>query len=145
METRDPALPRRCTFTPSDWHVLAGFWHPVCFSTEVTPAKPLGARLLDEELVLYRSGARVVAARDLCLHRGVPLTLGWMDKEEIVCAYHGFRYGAGGQCTAVPAQPGLAIPKSSACRPTGRRKNTGWCGFAWPPRPASRCRTGPNW
>jgi len=111
METRDSALPRRCTFTPSDWHVLAGFWHPVCFSSEVTAAKPLGAVLLDEELVLYRSAGQVVAARDLCLHRGVPLTLGWMEKDEIVCAYHGFRYGAGGQCTAVPAQPGLAIPK----------------------------------
>lgn len=25
-------LPRNCTFSESDWHVLAGFWHPVAYS-----------------------------------------------------------------------------------------------------------------
>jgi vanillate O-demethylase monooxygenase subunit len=108
-------LPRRCTFAPEDWAVLADFWHPVCFSDEVGP-RPRAVTLLDEELVLYRAAGRIVAARDLCLHRGVPLSLGWVEGDEIVCAYHGFRYGADGRCTGVPAQPKLPIPPKLCLR-----------------------------
>jgi phenylpropionate dioxygenase-like ring-hydroxylating dioxygenase large terminal subunit len=110
METPVLDLPRRCTFAPEDWAVLADFWHPVCFSDQVSATKPTTAILLDEEMVLYRAGGAVVAARNLCLHRGVPLSLGWIEGEEIVCAYHGFRYGAGGKCTFVPAQSRLPVP-----------------------------------
>lgn len=70
----------------------------------------MAAVLLDQQLALYRSSGGVVAARDLCIHRGVPISLGWVEGGELVCAYHGFRYGSNGQCTRVPAQPGYAIP-----------------------------------
>ena len=30
----------------SDWHILAGFWHPVAFSTELEDG-PVASRLLD--------------------------------------------------------------------------------------------------
>jgi phenylpropionate dioxygenase-like ring-hydroxylating dioxygenase large terminal subunit len=91
--------------------VLANYWHPVCLSTDLTPKKPLPVILLDEELVLYRTGTKLVAARDLCIHRGVPISMGWMEDDEIVCPYHGFRYGPDGQCTRVPAQADAVIPK----------------------------------
>ncbi len=111
MTTLPPPLPRNCTYAETDWRVLAGYWHPVALSSAVGGAKPLAVVLLDVELVLYRAGGTVVAARDLCLHRGVPLSMGWIEGEEIVCAYHGFRYGPRGECTTVPAQPKAAIPK----------------------------------
>jgi phenylpropionate dioxygenase-like ring-hydroxylating dioxygenase large terminal subunit len=103
--------PRNCTFTPSDWTVVSEFWHPVCFSSDIGTVKPLAVKLLDEELILYRAGGRVVAAKDICIHRGVPLSFGWIEGEEVVCAYHGFRYGADGQCTRIPAQPDAVIPR----------------------------------
>jgi phenylpropionate dioxygenase-like ring-hydroxylating dioxygenase large terminal subunit len=111
LNPTDPKLPRNCTYAESDWRVLSQYWHPVALASQVHGPKPLAVKLLDVELVLYRAGGTVVAARDLCLHRGVPLSLGWIEGEEIVCAYHGFRYGPKGQCTAVPAQPDSAIPK----------------------------------
>lgn len=106
-----PKLPRGCTFAAADWAVLSEYWHPVCFSTDIGTEKPLPIKLLDEELILYRAAGRVVAAKDLCIHRGVPLSFGWLEKDEVVCAYHGFRYGADGQCTRIPAQPDAVIPK----------------------------------
>ncbi len=110
--TPPPAtLPRKCSYAPADWAALADFWHPVCYSSDLGGTKPLAVVLLDEELVLYRAGGRVVAAKDLCIHRGVPLSLGWLEGEEVVCAYHGFRYGADGQCTRIPAQPETPIPR----------------------------------
>jgi phenylpropionate dioxygenase-like ring-hydroxylating dioxygenase large terminal subunit len=65
----------------------------------------VAARLLDEDLVVYRTSADVVVARDICLHRGTRLSLGSVDGDELVCGYHGWRYGLGGRCTRIPSQP----------------------------------------
>ena len=97
-------LPVGCTFSESDWRVLADYWHPVAFSRDVASA-PVRARLLDVDLVVYRTSKGVVVARNLCLHRGSELTQGHLEGDELVCAYHGFRYGPEGQCTRIPSQP----------------------------------------
>jgi vanillate O-demethylase monooxygenase subunit len=102
-------LPRGCTFAEPDWRALAPFWYPVAFSREITD-KPYAARLLDERVVLYRiSDGSVVAARDICYHRGVPLSLGHVEGDEIICKYHGLRYAPSGRCTCIPAHPNGAI------------------------------------
>lgn len=104
-------LPRNCTFSPTDWQVLAPFWYPVAFSSEVTAEKPYGTRLLDERLVIYRvSDGTVVVARDLCLHRGAPLSLGWIEDDRLTCPYHGVQYDRTGQCACIPAEPNATIP-----------------------------------
>ena len=103
-------LPKNCTFDADDWAILATFWYPVALTREVTIA-PVSARLLDEQLVVYRSGDSIVIARDLCPHRGVPLSLGTGDGEGIRCAYHGLRFAAGGQCVGIPAHPNGSIPR----------------------------------
>lgn len=109
--TRPTLLPHHCTFAESEWRALARHWFPIAYSDEVVD-RPLARALLDQPLIVYRTtGGQIVVARDLCIHRGVPLRLGWQEGDELVCAYHGFRYGAGGQCTKVPAQPDLPIPK----------------------------------
>ncbi|OMF24009.1 aromatic ring-hydroxylating dioxygenase subunit alpha [Paenibacillus sp. FSL H8-0259] len=101
-------LPRDCTFSPEDWHILAQYWYPVARADEVQD-KPVPVKLLDMKLVLYRSEGKVVIARDLCFHRGAPLSKGWVENGEIVCPYHGFRYNCEGKCTAVPAHPSSKI------------------------------------
>jgi len=110
-------LPRDCTFSASDWETLAPFWYPVAFAHEVTE-QPLAVRLLDERVVVYRiSGGTLVAAKDICCHRGVPLSLGRVEGDEIVCAYHGLRYDPSGKCTSIPAHPSGAISPRLRLRP----------------------------
>lgn len=100
--------PRDCTFSPDDWQVLADCWHPVAYADAIID-KPYGTKLLDLDLVVYRTSKGVVVAKDICLHRGAQLSLGWMEGDEIVCGYHGFRYSFDGRCTQVPAHPTLPI------------------------------------
>ncbi len=102
-------LPDNCTFSESDWGVLSAYWHPVAYCDEVKE-KPVLIRLLDEEIVLYRTSTGVTAAKDLCLHRGTPLSIGEVKGDEIVCPYHGYRYNSQGKCTLVPAHPESPIP-----------------------------------
>lgn len=102
-------LPRDCSFSKSDWMALAPHWFPVAFSHEVTD-KPYAARLLDERVVVYRlTNGTIKAAKDICFHRGAPMSLGYMQGDEIVCRYHGLRYNETGQCTCIPAHPNGAI------------------------------------
>jgi phenylpropionate dioxygenase-like ring-hydroxylating dioxygenase large terminal subunit len=79
-------------------------WHPVARSGDLGAA-PLAVRLLDRPLVLWRSSGGVSAFYDLCIHRGTPLSLGWVDGDCLVCAYHGWHYGPGGECTRIPSLP----------------------------------------
>jgi vanillate O-demethylase monooxygenase subunit len=102
-------VPRACTFDPDDWRIIARFWYPIALATEVGEA-PLGVRLLDQPLVVYRIDGETVVADDICPHRGVPLSLGRGDDRGITCAYHGFRFGAAGRCVDVPAHPRAKIP-----------------------------------
>lgn len=46
---------------------------------------------------------KVFALRDLCPHRGIPLSYGRFDGHEVECCYHGWRFDRTGCCTAIPS------------------------------------------
>ncbi len=106
---KHPRLPRNCTFDAHDWDILSRYWHPVAFSAELDD-KPMSTMLLDEPLVLYRSRGTAVAARDVCPHRGAPLSHGWVENGNLVCPYHGLAYDGTGRCQHIPSQPDGPIP-----------------------------------
>jgi phenylpropionate dioxygenase-like ring-hydroxylating dioxygenase large terminal subunit len=83
---------------------LRHYWYPVALSGEVTD-RPVAATILDEPVALWRAEGKVVAFRDLCIHRGSRLSLGWIDGDNLVCGYHGWRYNAEGACTRIPSLP----------------------------------------
>ena len=57
---------------------------------------PLGVRLLGERWMLARLGGELVAMRDRCPHRLVPLSAGRIVGDQVECAYHGYRFDATG-------------------------------------------------
>jgi phenylpropionate dioxygenase-like ring-hydroxylating dioxygenase large terminal subunit len=137
-------LPRDCTFAESDWRVLANFWYPVAVADRIK-TQPVSVTLLDQKLVLYRTSQGVVAANDVCLHRGVPLSMGWIENDAIVCRYHGFRYNAQGRCVEIPAHPGAAIPPKLCLKtyPTDERYGLIWACLSG--RPAAPLPALPEW
>ena len=94
-------------FEDQDWRILAQHWYPVARVQDVT-STPQQVVLLDVKMALYRTeSGNIHLVRDICPHRGVPLTKGWVEGENIVCPYHGLQYNAEGQCVKIPAQPEL--------------------------------------
>jgi len=66
-------------------------WHPVMFADEVAD-RPVHADLLGEPLVVWRgAGGALRVMSDACVHRGTALSLGWVQGDELACAYHGWR------------------------------------------------------
>lgn len=93
--------------------VLLNDWHVVAYAPDLPEGQPRAVRLLDEDIVLWRVGERVHAWRDLCLHRGTRLSLGSVQGETLVCAYHGWTYNTEGRCIRFPAHP-TQIPPAKA-------------------------------
>jgi phenylpropionate dioxygenase-like ring-hydroxylating dioxygenase large terminal subunit len=102
-------IPQNCTFTPSDWQILSRFWYPIALQGEILD-QPIAITLLDQPLVIWRSPSGISVADDRCPHRGIPLSMGHMLGENLVCPYHGLHYNATGQCTQIPAHPGATVP-----------------------------------
>jgi phenylpropionate dioxygenase-like ring-hydroxylating dioxygenase large terminal subunit len=90
--------------------VLVNDWHPVIRSDALLSGKPVGARLLGEDLVLWRAGDQICAWQDLCAHRGTRLSLGSVKDTSLACPYHGWVYDASGQCIHFPAHPEQVPP-----------------------------------
>jgi phenylpropionate dioxygenase-like ring-hydroxylating dioxygenase large terminal subunit len=96
---------------------LAMFWHPVCTREELDEANGgvLAVRLLGRELVVADVGSGELAClADRCLHRSTRLSVGTVDDGAIRCAYHGWRWDAGGRCVEIPSAPDAPIP-ARAC------------------------------
>lgn len=93
--------------------VLLNDWHVVAYVPDLPVGKPVAVRLLDEDLVLWRVNGRTHAWRDLCVHRGTKLSLGRVEHNTLVCAYHGWGYNEEGRCVRFPAHPNQQPPAAA--------------------------------
>src|SRR5688500_5318555 len=91
-------------------------WHPVARDRDLAEGGVLAARLLGEDLVLWRAGGQAHAWQDLCVHRGAKLSLGRVDGQRLACAYHGWAYGGDGRCVHIPAHPEQSPPAKAVVR-----------------------------
>ncbi|MDV3278113.1 MAG: Rieske 2Fe-2S domain-containing protein [Nitrososphaerales archaeon] len=80
-------------------------WHVVAHSSSLREREISKARVLGEDLVLWRTGGKAKVWKDLCVHRGSKLSLGWFNEGMLTCSYHGWTYNSEGQCVRFPAHP----------------------------------------
>jgi phenylpropionate dioxygenase-like ring-hydroxylating dioxygenase large terminal subunit len=109
-----------------DDRVLLDDWHVVAHAPDLPEGRPVGARLLAEDLVLWRVGDRVHAWRDLCVHRGARLTLGSVDGDRLTCRYHGWTYDEEGRCVRFPAHPDQRPPPTARATVYRAVQRYGW-------------------
>lgn len=81
-------------------------WTPLALAAEVGPAP--ATRMWDGvPWLLVRLDGAVRVMHDLCPHRRVPLSAGQVVElpggQAVQCGYHGWAFGADGQCAAIPA------------------------------------------
>jgi phenylpropionate dioxygenase-like ring-hydroxylating dioxygenase large terminal subunit len=85
--------------------LIFGDWYPALRADELKRGKTTTALLLGHPLLLGRKNdGTVFAMRDLCPHRGIPLSAGWFDGKVVTCKYHGWSFEpCSGQCTEIPS------------------------------------------
>lgn len=82
-------------------------WYPIASSEDLPFRHVYQGQLLGRELAVWRADdGHVNVWENRCLHRGVRLSIGINEGQELKCQYHGWRYAnhsAG--CTYIPAHP----------------------------------------
>jgi phenylpropionate dioxygenase-like ring-hydroxylating dioxygenase large terminal subunit len=84
---------------------LRDLWYAAALARGVRKGGMRREMLLGEPVVIgrMRSG-ELFALRDICPHRGVPLSAGRIMPEGTVeCSYHGWRFRSDGVCSAIPS------------------------------------------
>jgi len=80
-------------------------WYPAWRADQLRRGEVAVTTLLDIPLLVGRkSDGALFAMRDLCPHRGIPLSAGWFDGETVQCKYHGWRFEpCTGRCEEIPS------------------------------------------
>jgi phenylpropionate dioxygenase-like ring-hydroxylating dioxygenase large terminal subunit len=83
---------------------LLGFWYPAVPSDTLRRSSMQAVTMLDLPILLCRDReGRLSAMRDICPHRGMPLSFGRFDWERVECPYHGWQFDTAGRCRRIPA------------------------------------------
>ena len=97
-------------------------------SKDLSDKEPYGLQILGYPIVVWRHKGKVVCVEDICPHRSAPLSVGRMVNGVLECKYHGWQFGANGECTFIPSAPHKDPPKSSHCKefPSLEKYGTVW-------------------
>ena len=97
VQLADPAGPAT--------EMVFGDWYPAMRAAELKAGKTATVLLLGIPLLLGRKkDGKLFAMRDLCPHRGIPLSAGWFDGGSVTCKYHGWRFEpCSGRCEEIPS------------------------------------------
>ena len=109
-------------------------WYVAAWSHEVGRQEPLARTICNTPIVLWRKSDNTIAAlEDACWHRLLPLSLGRLDGDEVVCRYHGLAFDGDGKCTRMPSQDKLNPSACVKSFPNVERHRFVWI---WPGDPA---------
>jgi phenylpropionate dioxygenase-like ring-hydroxylating dioxygenase large terminal subunit len=82
--------------------IVRNRWYVAAWDSEVD-RNPLSIMVCGERIVLYRRLDRsVVALRDACPHRLLPLSMGLKEGDNLRCKYHGLLVSGDGRCLEMP-------------------------------------------
>jgi vanillate O-demethylase monooxygenase subunit len=108
-------------------------WYAAAYDVEVRH-ELLARTVCNQQIVLYRKGGGGLAAlEDACWHRLMPLSMGRLEGDELVCGYHGIVYSADGLCTHMPSQETINPSACVRAFPVLERHRFVW---VWPGDPA---------
>lgn len=108
-------------------------WYAAAWSHEIK--RDLTARTIcGKKMVLYRRNDDEVAAlEDACWHRLLPLSMGQLKGDDVMCGYHGLVFNSAGRCTFMPAQKTINPSACVRAFPIAERHRLIW---VWPGDPA---------
>jgi len=108
-------------------------WYAAAYDSEVR-RELLARTICGKKIVLYRRrDGSAAALADACWHRLLPLSLGRLDGDDVVCGYHGLAFDPRGRCTFMPSQETINPSASVRAYPVVERHRFVWI---WPGDPA---------
>jgi len=126
---------------------LRDLWYMPALANSLAPGQMRREMLLGEPVVLGRlKSGEVFALRDICPHRGVPLSAGRILAEgSVECPYHGWRFKRDGTCSKIPSLTGTEDlkPEQIRVRAYPVREQDGLIWIYMPAKPGSDPKSEP--
>ncbi len=108
-------------------------WYAAAWDHEVK-RDLLPRTICNQKIVFWRKADGAVAAvEDACWHRLLPLSLGRIEGDDVVCGYHGLAFDGHGRCTKMPSQERLNPSACVRSFPAIQKHRFVW---VWPGDPA---------
>jgi phenylpropionate dioxygenase-like ring-hydroxylating dioxygenase large terminal subunit len=102
-------------------------WWVIATTEELAPGALLPRKVLGFDVVLFRrEDGGIAAITDRCSHRGLPLSLGTLTGDRVICGYHGFQFDSRGELVSVPTQSRCPSAGSVRAFPAIERKPFVW-------------------
>ena len=77
-------------------------WYVAAWDNEID-REPITRKICGENIVMYRKlDGSVVALRDACPHRLLPLSMGIKERDNLRCKYHGLMVDSDGKTIEMP-------------------------------------------
>lgn len=87
-------------------------WYAAAYDVEIG-RKLLSRKICNKPVLLYRKeNGDAVALADACWHRLLPLSMGELHGDNVICGYHGLEFDDSGRCVYMPSQETI---NPSAC------------------------------
>lgn len=101
-------------------------WYAASWSQDLGET-PVARTFMNEKVVLFRGKDGTPGAlEDRCCHRAAPLSLGWVEGNDLMCGYHGLKFAADGRCTHIPGQKDIPDRASVRHYPVHERQSVVW-------------------
>ncbi|HVV68456.1 MAG TPA: Rieske 2Fe-2S domain-containing protein [Gammaproteobacteria bacterium] len=89
---------------PNSALFLTDIWYLALPGNALKSGQMTAKSILGQSLLFGRAKTgEPFALRNICPHRGIPLSYGRFDGCEVECCYHGWRFNTGGVCTDIPS------------------------------------------
>lgn len=84
--------------------ILRNVWYVATLSANVPRSGFTKALIQNEPILIFRDQAgKSHAMRDICPHRGIPLSYGRIVDDKVECPYHGWKFSGDGVCREIPS------------------------------------------
>ncbi|MGE8105545.1 Rieske 2Fe-2S domain-containing protein [Allorhizobium sp. NPDC080224] len=108
-------------------------WYAAAYDVELK-RQLLPRTICNKPVVLYRKeNGMPVALADACWHRLVPLSLGRLEGDNVICGYHGLEFDETGRCVYMPSQDTINPSACVKSYPIAEKHRFIWI---WPGDPA---------
>lgn len=84
--------------------ILRNLWYFALTTGELKAKALKPLQIMGEPVVFFRDEKGAAhAIRDICPHRGIPLSYGRVVEGQVECPYHGWKFNGDGVCTEIPS------------------------------------------
>lgn len=85
-------------------------WYVIAESDKIKSNIPYLIKILNQDIVIWKNNNSLSALNNYCIHRGAPLSNGYISNNSIICPYHNIGFNNKGKISSMPGNYNSKLP-----------------------------------